>query len=102
MPIPSLEPFDASQQFTDQMFSEWRQEPLPPIVEQVSRMEAQRQKAMELLGEILATLLLEGNQYLFKDDLVEDWHVLVKSWRSRYSRLKTEGDGEVTEKEGGR
>lgn len=99
MPIPSLD-VDVRQQFADQ-FSKWRQGPLPPVVEQVRRMEAQRRKAVELLGEILATLLLEGNQHVFKD-APEDWHTLVKSWRSRYSRLKTEGDGEVAEKERGR
>ena len=78
----------ASRRFVDTMFLSSKQESLPPVVEQVKQMETQRQKAVELLGEVLATLLPEGNQYLF-EHAPEDWHTLVESWRKRYSRLKT-------------
>lgn len=54
--------------------------------EQVERLEQQHDSAMNLLGEILATLLLEPNQEAFAE-LPEQFHVCVASWERRWRTM---------------
>lgn len=70
-----------------------------PLVKQVVQVEERAEKAMQLAGDILATMRLEGNQYLF-EQMPEDWQILVESWLRRYRRLKGDSGEEVEHKEG--
>ena len=51
-----------------------------PIADSVRALEERCQMAISLVGEILATLQLEGNAHLF-NDFPDDWSSLVDNWQ---------------------
>lgn len=63
-------------------------EPPSPIADIVRKLERDHTDAMELLGEIVASLNLEGNAHLFAE-MPDDWHHLVEHWTKWWRNLKS-------------
>lgn len=53
---------------------------------QVADLENQRDKLKSLCGEILATILLDGNKHLFQY-APPIWHELVARWEEEFKRI---------------
>ena len=64
----------------------FKPEPLPPLAQEVVKLEQRCAALSELCGQMLASLQLPGNAHLF-DGFPEGWFDLVEIWDTTYSRL---------------
>ena len=63
-----------------------------PVTDVVRKLERKNQLLNDLLGEIITTFRLDGNQKYFDENMPDNWHEITSNWIKRYDHLKEKPD----------